>query len=186
MKALVGTFNKEKALVGTFLVNVNFSRSFVYPSFQALVRSCHHDNHAILTGGSGSGDVSPLPFHLLVNSFSSHIIHSIQILNVSTGPIFLPMVLNAHWKVSKKWRIEGNRGEGFDNNTVLLVGDLKILSGWQLQESRVPDLMFVMSTSVFPMWGREAGELWALAKPPNVSNWFPAPSSVLGPAPARL
>ena len=101
MKALVGTFNKEKALVGAFLVNVNFSRSFVYPSFQALVRSCHHDNHAILTGGSGSGDVSPLPFHLLVNSFSSHIIHSIQILNVSTGPIFLPMVLNAHWKVSK-------------------------------------------------------------------------------------
>ena len=121
--ALVGTFNKEKALVDAFLVNVNFSRSFVYPSFQALVRSCHHDNHAILTGGSGSGDVSPLPFHLLVNSFSSHIIHSIQILNVSTGPIFLPMVLNAHWKVSKKWRIEGNRGEGFDNNTVLLVGD---------------------------------------------------------------
>ena len=117
------------------------------------VRSCHPDNHAILTGGSG--DVSPLPFHLLVNSFSSHIIHSIQILNVSTGPIFLPMVLNVHWnKVSQNF---------FQFPTCWGAKEIEVMimqCYWWVTTagSRVPDLMFVMSTSVFQMWGREAGE----------------------------
>ena len=39
MKALVGAFNQEKDLVGAFSVIVKFSRTFVQPSFEALVPS---------------------------------------------------------------------------------------------------------------------------------------------------
>ena len=36
VKALVGAFNQEKALVGAFSMIVKSSRTFVKPSFQAL------------------------------------------------------------------------------------------------------------------------------------------------------
>ena len=39
MKALVGTFNQEKALVGAFYVILKSSRTFLNPSFAALVDS---------------------------------------------------------------------------------------------------------------------------------------------------
>ena len=151
------------------------------------VRSCHPDNHAILTGGSG--DVSPLPFHLLVNSFSSHIIHSIQILNVSTGPIFLPMVLNVHWnKVSQNF-FQFPTSWGAKEIEVKEVIIMQCY--WWVTTAGVScpgsDVCYVhFSVPNVRTRGWRAGELWSLAKPPNVSNWFPAPSSVLGPAPARL
>ena len=37
MKALVGAFNQEKALVGAFSVIVKSSRTFGQPSFEALM-----------------------------------------------------------------------------------------------------------------------------------------------------
>ena len=37
VKALVGTFNQEKILVGAFFVIVKYQRTFVQPSFEALV-----------------------------------------------------------------------------------------------------------------------------------------------------
>ena len=40
MKALVGAFNQEKALVGAFSVIVKSSGTFGLASFQALVPSC--------------------------------------------------------------------------------------------------------------------------------------------------
>ena len=139
------------------------------------VRRCHPDNPAILTGGSG--DVSPLPFHLLVNSFSSHIIHSIQILNVSTGPIFLPMVLNVHWnKVSQNV---------FQLPTWWPAKEIEVIiiqCYWWVTTAGVScpgsDVCYVhFSVPNVRTRGWRAGELWSLAKPPNVSNWFPAPSS---------
>ena len=41
MKALVGAFNQEKALVGAFSVIVKSSGTFGEPSFQALVDTGH-------------------------------------------------------------------------------------------------------------------------------------------------
>ena len=37
VKALVGAFNQEKALVGAFSVIVKSSQNFVYPSIQAQI-----------------------------------------------------------------------------------------------------------------------------------------------------
>ena len=39
MIVLVGTFNKEKALVGAFSVIVKYSRTFVKPLFEAPVQA---------------------------------------------------------------------------------------------------------------------------------------------------
>ena len=41
VKALVGTFNQEKAPVGAFSVIVKSLRSFIEPLFQALVLTQH-------------------------------------------------------------------------------------------------------------------------------------------------
>ena len=38
VRALVGSFNQEKALVAVFSVIVKFSQTFAWPSFQALLQ----------------------------------------------------------------------------------------------------------------------------------------------------
>ena len=52
MKALVGAFNQEKALVGAFSVIVKSSGTFGYPSFQALLLTRH---------GEDEGDPDAVP-----------------------------------------------------------------------------------------------------------------------------
>ena len=49
VKALVDAFNPEKALAGAFSVIVNSSRTFIQPSFEALVSA--HLAAAASTGG---------------------------------------------------------------------------------------------------------------------------------------